>query len=68
MQLSAGVPQGIKLGPIRFRILINDAASNAQSEKWKYVDNLTFAENYIGIVKDICRMASNFFSDWASMG
>ena len=32
LQLSAGVPQGTKLGPIDFQVLINDAAANAQSE------------------------------------
>ena len=42
-QLTAGVPQGTKR-PIGFQVLINDAA-NAQSEYWKYVDDLTFAEN-----------------------
>ena len=36
LQLSAGVPQGTKLGPIDFQVLINDAAAaNAQSEYCK---------------------------------
>ncbi len=43
--LSAGVPQGTKLGPIGFQILINDAAEDAKVEYWKYVDDLTFAES-----------------------
>ncbi len=48
LQLTAGGPQGTKLGPIGFQILINDAASDAHSEYWKYVDDLTFAENETG--------------------
>ena len=44
--LNGGVPQGTKLGPIGFQILINDAASLANSRCWKYVDDLTFAENF----------------------
>ena len=45
LQFTAGDPQGTKLGPIGFQILINDAAADAESEYWKYVDDLTFAEN-----------------------
>ncbi len=44
--LHGGVPQGTKLGPIGFQILINDACDNAASRCWKYVDDLTFAENF----------------------
>ena len=40
-----GVPQGTKLGPIGFQILINEAAENSSSKCWKYVDDLTFADN-----------------------
>ena len=46
--LHGGVPQGTKLGPIGFQILINDAAQNSTSSCWKYVDDLTFAENVNG--------------------
>ena len=43
--LHGGVPQGTKLGPIGFQILINEAAENSSSKCWKYVDDLTFADN-----------------------
>ena len=33
--LHGGVPQGTKLGPIGFQILINEAAENSSSKCWK---------------------------------
>ena len=45
LPLNAGLPQGTKLGPIGFQVLINDAAQDAKVEYWKYVDDLTFAKN-----------------------
>ena len=46
VSLRGGVPQGTKLGPIGFQILINEAAENSSSKCWKYVDDLTFADNF----------------------
>lgn len=43
--LSGSVPQGTKIGPIGFQVVINDAAIDANSECWKYVDDMTLAEN-----------------------
>ena len=45
VSLHGGVPRGTKLGPIGFQILINKAAETSSSKCWKYVDDLTFADN-----------------------
>ena len=66
LQLAAGVPQGTKLGPIGFQVIMNDAAANTQSEYWKYVNDLTFAENTGGDDQGNLQDDLQHFSDWAS--
>ena len=45
--LSRAFPQGTKLGPIGFQVVINDAAQDLDDKIkcWKCVDDLTLAEN-----------------------
>ena len=41
-----GLPQGTKVGPLGFQAIINDAATDIAPKKcWKYVDDLTLADN-----------------------
>ena len=44
--ISAGIPQGTKLRPIFFLIMVSDLASHSplKSSNWMYVDDLTISE------------------------
>ncbi len=63
--IKGGVPHGTKFGPIGFQILINGAAKDAGSHCWKYVDDLTFAENFPSGCPTSIQSDLNNFSEWA---
>ncbi len=41
--ITCDVPQGTKLGPVIFTVIVNDAAETTP-DRWKFVDDLTLAE------------------------
>ena len=65
LPLCAGVPQGTKLGPITFQAVINDAAESCYSHYWKYVDDLTFAENRSSSESSNLQADLDGFLDWS---
>ena len=45
--MRAGVPQGTRLGPLIFFLaLIDDALRDQRVKRWKYVDDMSIADNY----------------------
>ena len=64
--LSAGLPQGTKLGPIGFQVIINDAVQNNSGpiSCWKYVNDLTIAENCTHPDSSQLQVILDSFSQW----
>ena len=64
--LSAGLPQGTKLGPIGFQVIINYAVQNNSDPVscWKYVDDLTIAENRTYPDSSRLQVILDSFSQW----
>ena len=65
--ITCGVPQGTKLGPGIFTVMVNDAAETTSS-RWKFVDDLTLAE--IINAKTNCHQLQNHLDaldDWCKV-
>ncbi len=64
--LTGGLPQGTKLGPIGFQTIINDAVKDVPDNmnRWKYVDDLTLAENRSYLCNSQLQEIFNQFSQW----
>ena len=64
--LSAGLPQGTKLGPIGFQVIINDALQNNSGpiSCWIYVDDLKIAENRTPPDSSQLQVILDSYSQW----
>ena len=53
------------MGPLGFQVIINDAASDADTNVWKYVDDLTLASNVSYLAKSTLQEDLDNFVDWS---